>query len=341
MTVSGPAAGAGAARASEAIPTRNPTIARQSFAGWDDTYLITNGAIAARVVADVGPRVVELGPATGPNLLYVRTREMGGRGEERWKFRGGWRLWIAPERRATTYALDNTPCVVARIDDAALRVSGPPQPEAGVRKHVTVRVDPARPRITVTSEVENVADTALTCAPWTLAVLRAGGRAFVPMECGPVEALDSVRRLICWSYTRMADPRYRFGDRLVEVDHAAVLRGPGPTWLSADRATDESKIGVDARAGWAAYLLDRTLLVTHAAVDDGPRVDGGATLEIYSNREFLELEHVGVLRVLAPRESLAFVETWSIFEGVELPPVEAGLDAVEAALAPLVRAATA
>lgn len=315
------------------------TIAREAFGGWSGTYRIANDLVTARVVADVGPRIVELGSAGGANVLHLRTRELGGCGEGTYRFRGGWRLWVAPERRASTYALDNAACAVTIVDDATLRVSGPPQPAAGVQKHVTIGIDRERPRFRVTSRIVNVGDVPVTYAAWTLAMLRAGGRAFLPMPRGPVEALDSVRRLVLWSYTRIGDARYRFGDRLIEVDHGEVLRGPGPTWHVPERASDESKIGVDGAAGWFAYLVGGTLVVSHAKVEDGPRVDGGATLEAYSNRELIELEHLGPLRTLAAGEALAAEETWTVFDSVTLPPVHDGLDAIDAALVPYVVAA--
>ena len=40
-------------------------------------------------------------------MLYVRDSEAGGAGESQWVQRGGWRLWIAPERSETTYVPDN------------------------------------------------------------------------------------------------------------------------------------------------------------------------------------------------------------------------------------------
>ena len=89
------------------------TIERGAFHGWEDTWLMRGGPVEARVIADVGPRVLEMRWRGGPNLFHVRDGELGGRGEATWRMRGGWRLWIAPERHATTYALDNAPCDVA------------------------------------------------------------------------------------------------------------------------------------------------------------------------------------------------------------------------------------
>ena len=311
-------------------------VAAESFHGWTDTHRVGNEAIEVRVVADVGPRIVECRRPGGANLFHLRESELGGRDESAFRFRGGWRLWIAPERRATTYALDNGRCAVTRPDPLTVEVEGPPQPEVGVQKSVRVTADPERSRVRITSTIRNVGARPVLLAPWTLAMLRPGGRAFLPQEVGPAEAFDDVRRVILWSYARVEDPRYHVGDRLLEIDSGAVARNGARVWLAPNRSSDESKVGVDARAGWAAYLLDGALFLSRAAVEAGPRADGGATLEVYSCRDFTELEHLGVLQSLASGAGATLREDWWLFADVALPPAVAGSDIVREALRPYV-----
>lgn len=318
------------------------TIAREPFAGWQDTYRVANGLVEARVVTEVGPRILELRRVGGENLFHVREDELGGRHEPVWRARGGWRLWVAPERHDTTYALDNAPCEVTRDETqgcVSLRVLAPPQPAAGIRKELSITIDAGLPRLRIESRIRNVGGEPVTYAPWTIAALRPGGRAFVPLDVGSPTAFDAIRRLILWSYTRIDDPRYRLGDRLVEIDHAAVERlPPRPAVIAssgegaAQRGADESKIGVDTAEGWGAYLLDGTLYVKHAEVAPGPRVDGGATVEVYSSREFIELENLGPLATLAPEEEAVLSEEWWLAGDVTLPPRSAGEEDLRAAL---------
>lgn len=290
-------------------------ITRETWGGWANCYRVGNGWIEALVVADVGPRIMELRLAGGDSLLQAR-EGIGGGGEAQFMFRGGWRLWIAPERSETTYALDNTPCKVEVSGDERLLVTGPPQPEVGIRKHIEIAAHARLPRLTIVSRIENISSEPLTCAGWSLPVLRPGGRAFVPLDVGPPGAFDSVRRLILWSYARLADPRYRIGDRLVEIDHRQIATAPA---VRDGRGDDESKIGVDSRQGWSAYLLDRTLLLKRFPYQPGNYPDGGATIEVYSNRDFLELEHLGPLTTVAPGGEVRLVEDWWLFGDVEIP----------------------
>ena len=186
------------------------TIAQEAFRGWPNTYRVTNGLVDARVVADIGPRIIHFGPAGGTNLFYVREAEAGKHDEGTWMFRGGWRLWIAPERTETTYALDNALCQVELVNESTIRVTAPAQAAAGIQKQVDITLPPDEPRLRITSHIKNISDHPLTYAAWSLAVLRPGGRGFVPLDVGSLTAFDATRKLILWSYASFADPRYHF-----------------------------------------------------------------------------------------------------------------------------------
>jgi hypothetical protein len=304
-----------------APPMTSVRVERESYRGWPNTYRLGNGLLEVRVVTDIGPRIADLRRAGGDNLLYVRDSEAGGSGEKEWMFRGGWRLWISPEKRETTYALDNLPCRAEIVGANTLRVIGPPQPEAGIRKRVDVTLVPGEPTVRIDGRIENVSPRPVTYAAWSLPALRPGGRAFAPLDVGPPTSFDAIRRLILWSYTEVGDPRYRLGDRLVEVDQSQVKPPPAG---QPGRRDDESKIGTDSRQGWAAYLIGDTLFLKRWRHEGGERTDGGATTEIYSSHEFLELEHLGPLKTIRPGEEIELSEEWTLVGGVSVPRDESG-----------------
>lgn len=299
-------------------------IAKENFLGWPNTYRLNNGIIEARILTDVGPRIIDVHPAGGKNLLYVRSTETGQQSEPVWKFRGGWRLWVAPERKSTTYAVDNAPCRV-EVSGATVRVMAPPERESGLQKRVDVTLAPGESRLRIVSRLTNVSGGPVTYSPWSLSALRPGGRAFVPVDLGPSEAFDAVRHYILWSYAKIDDPRYKFGNRLIEIDHrkvkASLSGGKG-------RRDDESKIGVDSTQGWSAYHIDGTLFLKRFPTShEGRYPDGGATIEVYSSAEFIELEQLGPLTTIEPGDSIAFPEDWWLFPRVEIPSDEtAALD---------------
>jgi len=321
-------------------------IVKESYHGWPNTYRLSNGLVEARVVTDIGPRIMDFHHTGGANLLYLRESEAGKSGEPAWVQRGGWRLWIAPERTETTYVPDNAGCEVEVLDGSkgssdlgarsdpsgsgpgkplpaagpTLRVTGQAEPASGIQKQVDVSLPPGEPRLRITSRIKNITEHALTYAAWSLPVLRPSGRAFVPFDVGPLTAFDATRRLLLWSYTRFADPRYVFGDRLIQIDHRRVTPPPKG---QPGRRDDESKIGVDSAQGWAAYLLDGTLFLKRFPHDPkGQYPDGGATVEVYSSHEFLELEDLGPLTTVGPGEEIVLPEDWWLFPGVQIPLAE-------------------
>lgn len=292
---------------------------KEDFHGWPNTYRLSNGLVELRVVTDVGPRIISFRNLDGTNVLYSRERELGGQGEPDWVFRGGWRLWVAPEVQETTYVPDNAPCTVAVID-GALVVTGPPQPAAGIQKQIEIRPYQVDPAVRITSRIKNISDRPLTYAAWSLSAMRPGGEAVLPFDVGPPNAYDAVRRLIFWSYAEVGDPRYSLGDALVRIDQSKV-QPPPPN--QSGRRDDESKIGVDSGQGWAGYVLDRTLLLKRFPHDaDGTYPDGGSTIEVYSSIEFLELENLGPVTTIAPGEEIVMPEDWWLFTGVEIPEGE-------------------
>ncbi len=298
------------------------TVDKEAFLGWPNTYVLRNEAVEVRVVTDIGPRIMAVARRGGPNLLYVRESEAGKSNEPEWVFRGGWRLWIAPERRETTYEPDNQPCRVTVEGDTVV-VMGPPQPRAGIQKIVEIKLSPSEPRVRLKSRIRNISSQPVEYALWSLAVMRPGGRALVPVDRGPLDAFDAVRRYILWSYAQMEDPRYRWGNELVQIDHRRV--GKADAWPGAKRRRDESKIGTDSHQGWAAYVWEDTLFLKRFAYVPGATYpDGGATIEVYSSAEFLELEHLGPLTVIPPGEEAIMPEDWWVLPHVNIPEDEAG-----------------
>ena len=312
----------GAAPALASPAEKTPMIEQVDYAGWKTSYHINNGLVELYATADIGPRIVDYRPVGGENVFYLRSSELGRSGEQDWVFRGGWRLWIAPEERETTYVPDNRACEASVLEGQRLLLVGPPQPAAGIQKSVEISLVPGQPRALVVSRLRNIGTKPVTYASWSLSVMRPGGRAFVPLDRGNPTTFSDVRRLILWSYTKQRDPRYVFGDALVQVDHTKVAAAPAST--TPGRQPDESKIGVDSAQGWAAYLNGDVLyLKRFSHLAGGQYPDGGSTIEIYSSAEFLELENLGTMATLKPGADVVYAEEWWLHTGVKLDTDEA------------------
>src|SRR3954463_11989196 len=108
-------------------------IQRVSWGGWPNCYRMSNGEVELLVTSDVGPRIVSYRVPDGINLFKIYDQELGKSGEATWQFRGGHRLWIAPEQPALTHAPDNSP-VQVEVGTNQLTLTSEVEPNSGVQK---------------------------------------------------------------------------------------------------------------------------------------------------------------------------------------------------------------
>lgn len=253
------------------------------------------------VTTDVGPRILRCGFAGDANLFFEAESDLGRTGGDTWRPYGGHRLWHAPEAVPRTYAPDNAP-VDHSWDGKVLSLRQPPEISTGISKEICVSMSAARDHVRVTHRMTNNNLWAITTAAWCLTVVAPGGRAMLPQE--PFvpfpEKLLPARPLVLWSYTNMADPRFTWGRRCIQL------------WQHPN-ATDCQKIGLLNSAGWGAYELNGSVFLKHAAFIDGQEYpDFGCNWELYTNPAMLELETLSPYTTIAPGETLEHTENWCV-----------------------------
>jgi hypothetical protein len=130
--------------------------------------------------------------------------------------------------------------------------------------------------------------------------MRAGGAAVIPSEPfrSHDECLLPARALGLWSFTKLSDPRWSFAPR------ALVLR-PDP-----ERKTPQ-KAGAGNSLGWCACVWDQEVFLKRFEWDPEARYpDFGCNNEIYAEGDFLEIESLGPLGLLAPDATVEHTERW-------------------------------
>ena len=260
------------------------------------------------MAAGFGPRIVRYALSGRENVLgelpaaeYGVDTPYG----ERWHVRGGHRLWHAPEHSRTTYVPDNAPprCeVVGRT----VRVTRGVEPETGLEKELVVTLDGDTSRVTVAHRITNRGAEEVTLAPWALTVMAPGGTAFAPSApfCAHSDpkGLLPARAVALWPYTRLGDPRFRFGERFWFVRHDA--REPSP-----------QKLGFFNREGFVGYAVGGLLFLKLYEPVPGEHADLGSNTEIFVEGSMLELETLGPLARLAPGAIVEHTERWLLGEG--------------------------
>ena len=211
--------------------------------------------------------------------------------------RGGHRLWTAPEDPFYTCPEDKVN-VIAENDRVMIRSE---VDASGLEKEISFHVD--KNRVVLTHRVTWHGKEPIELAPWAITQLRLGGMAILPHSNS--DGLQPNRNLVFWPYSQMNNERLELHDDLI------LIHG---------RADQQAfKIGNYNPHGWIACLLGNALFVKRFSIDQIHRYpDMGCNVEVYVKDICIELETLGPLMLLKPRESVAHEETWEV-TAVEYP----------------------
>jgi hypothetical protein len=260
---------------------------------------LSNGRLAVDFLTSAGPRVVRLALEGRPENLLAEMPDM--REATPWgtySFRGGHRLWHAPEAFPRTYVPDDSGLTFTE-EERAVSLVGPVEAPTGLRKLLRIELDEDAPRATLTHTIRNEGLFPVEIAAWAITQLPLGGAAWLPTAAPTVSEFTPNRSIALWPYAHWDDPRLSLAG-----DHV-VVRG--------DARLPPLKLGTFVRAGWAAYLRAGALFVKRfEPAPERTHTDRGSNLEIYVADTFLELETLGPLELLSPGAETRHVETWEL-----------------------------
>ena len=301
------------------------------YQNWKRAFRIANDTVQLVVSTEVGPRVLFYGFSGKENEFHELAEQSGVSGDRNFRVYGGHRLWVSPEI-ARTYYPDNFPVSIRRHGSAFVFTAPPESESPGTNLHKEIEITLAESgsHVSVTHRIRNVGATATKMAPWALSVMAGGGKAILPL---PPRAPISAERLLpeslvaLWSYTDLADPRWKLGTRYIQLHQDT---NPACRFK-------EQMIGVFNSFGWGAYFRRGHLFVKKVRVAKGTRYpDFGCNFEVYTDAHSLELETLGPLRNLKPGETAVHTEDWWLFNNIEAGETEGWIDS---AIVPCVQAA--
>ena len=257
------------------------------------------GQYRIKTTNSYGPRIVGTRREGSPEMLARLPDDVAIDLDEggAYLFRGGHRLWAAPEVPAITHAPDDHQCEVTESGEG-LTIKAPPD-QAGLVKELRVTAD--EDALVIDHTITNAGSADITLAPWGITQFRLGGTALLPLAApGPSTGLQADHNMVLWPYTDLSD------DRLTWTETAVLIKAsPG----------EKLKIGSGPNPGHLGYFYDRhlfTKMVSPAEEDEYP--DMGAVGQVFVNEDFCELESVGPIDTLSPGSSTSLQETWMISE---------------------------
>jgi hypothetical protein len=291
------------------------------WAGWSQVAHLTNGTLELRIPLEVGIRISWLGFVGGSNQFAELADQLGKTGGAEWRIYGGTRLWHAPETMERTYSLDNAP-IHYEAQPAGCALTQPTD-HAGITKQVIIAMHDTEASVRVTYRLTNNNLWPVELAPWALNVMAPGGTAIAPLPPRGSHDQDVLpnTRLTLWSYSDMADPRWRWGREYIMLSQDSQAAVP-------------QKFGLANQQGWAAYWNAGTLFVDRAKYIQGAQYpDYGCSYEFFTNFAFLEVESLGPLQTLQPGQTAEHAEDWALFRDVPQPRTE---DDIRAHIVPLI-----
>jgi hypothetical protein len=291
--------------------------------GWGKVVRIANRTSELLVLTEVGPRILYCGFNGGENQLHEFRDQARLTGDGQYHSYAGHRLWVSPEVERTYYP-DNFPVQVMQLEKG-VRFIAPVEnapPGTGLQKEFEVRLAGEGTHVKLLHRITNRGSVPTEMAPWALTVMEGGGRAILPLP--PRQAMSKQHLLPegvigLWSYTDLADTRWKFGTRYVQLT----------TETAPETRFREQMLGLYNPSGWAAYFRNSHLFVKRATVEPGKTYpDFGCNFETYTEPGFLELETLGPLRTLKPGESAEHIEHWWLYKDVPAGEDEAWIDRV-------------
>ena len=272
------------------------------------TVIIENEYFQVECLAEAGPRIVRLVPIwMGENLFaetpdLLRTTPAG-----EFHFHGGHRLSIAPETVAHSYVPDNNGLTIENKTNG-VRLRGIVEGVTNIRKTMSIQLSPSGPFVLIKHALENLGSEPVKLAPWAITMMRPGGVGVLPQyfKVTDADGLQPNRRFALWPYSQWNDRRLRLGEEFVAIKAGAPREGV--------------KVGYFNPNGWMGYLFDDVFFVKRFGVrGDEEYPDFGCNAEAFSNHRVVELQSLGPITELAPKQVVIHTETWEVYKEKEIP----------------------
>jgi hypothetical protein len=283
-------AGACGGGGGEKAPVYTPVSATQD----GDLYTLQLGDLKMVIDSAHGARVTEFS-LFGENVLLTHDQNHNTYGSDIWPSpqsswcTAGGGCWPPPasiDDQAYTGAIDSGNAI--SLGSATTSIEGIADSKIAVQK--VVNPVAAQGAVDITYAFLNPSTTVpVTLAPWQLARVMTGGVTFFGQGSGDV------------TYTLDSDPTF------------AVTDGASDRWYASAPVMHNSKAFADG-TGWLAHATPSRLLYLTSFGDTQPAdaAPGEAEIEIFTNRDYVEIEGQGQYMAVPPGESVTWTVRWKL-----------------------------
>lgn len=270
-------------------------VEETKFEGFTAIRLTNDKGDELVILTETGPRIMSFKPEGGENFFYVNKDNFREKvGSDQWLVYGGTRLWVSPET-AVTYAHDNVPVQVKTDRDRVTLTA--PAGETGIRKTMMVEAKPRTFRITCT--VVNEGPLLHSAGIWVLSCLEpaAGSRIYLPWgEQGE------------WN---VKDMKYWRSWLEAGSDIESKQWRPTNEFFIIEPTGETGKVGFRNRHGFALFQRGNLSFIKKAGyIEEAHYPDDGCSFEVYTSKDFYEIETLSPLYCLKPGVAYSHSEDW-------------------------------
>jgi len=273
-------------------------VARQSYKGWSDAFLLSNGRVWAAVVPSLG-RVMQFGRVNDEGVFWENPLLIGKPMPDKpWDLMGsfgGDKTWPAPQSAwnwPPPDVFDREP-VKARQEQGALILESRVSPRFGIRTERRIELEPGRPVMRITTTYHKVEGEPVEVGVWVITQARNPVAVYLPIPPGSI---------FPEGYSQ------QWGTPTNVIQHQA-----NQIRLTRDRV-ENHKIGNDAdRIVWQGPKYQ--LIIESPRIAGAVYPDGGCSMEVYTNggaADYVELETLGPLKRLSVGETLTAVNVYRV-----------------------------
>jgi hypothetical protein len=264
---------------------------------WSEVYCCSVGELELLVVTSIGPRIMSLRLNGGDNLLY---EDGTGFSVEAWRLYGGHRFATAPECDAS-YTPDNDQCEVD-VAEHRLRIR-PPTSVLGLEKTLEIGPSLEGGGFEIRHVLTNTGTKPWKGAAWAITCVPAIGRVIVPLS---PQAQGTSTPFRFWEGSKEAcamagRPQWQ------AYENHLLIKPPGV----------KGKVGLYSDQGRLAHVQSGFVFLIESRGAGGAMdyPDEGCNVEVFTCRDFLELETLSPLQSLLPGESLVHLQAWRVWYG--------------------------
>lgn len=271
--------------------------------GWPNCILLSNQILDIIATTDIGPRIISFSYAQEENIFLEIDKDLGKTNGSDYRLYGGTRLWHSPEAKPRTYYPDNKK-VDYKWDGEGLKLLQEVETTTGMQKEIYIKLDLKTAKAEINYKIYNRNLWPIRFSPWVITLLAKGGRAILPQE--PFQSWEDnllpVRPLVLWSYTKMNDSRFIWGEKYIQIKQDTKPASP-------------LKIGVLNTLGWGVYCKNNYVFIKRYPFIKGEEYpDFNCNTEVYTDANLFELETLGPLKVIEPGSYAEHKENWYLFK---------------------------